>query len=163
VEESVLLFSHTVFRYVASPLTYASSGTDLLRVGHLYVDQALESTTFFSHRRVGILLNAYHSQCLSQETYTDASGILFTGTSDANADLHLGFLFPAGTTGTEFIGEFVAPFARKWVGLSLGGYMTNAPLIVAWPNANKIVYSTRFTTYGLSPRVLNVLDAEPLA
>jgi cellobiose dehydrogenase (acceptor) len=101
-------------------------------------------------------------QCLPQESYTDASGIPFTGTYDASADLHLGFLFPAGTTGTEFIGEFVAPLARKWVGLSLGGYMVNAPLIAAWANGNKIVSTTRFTTYGL-PHLPSVLDAEPLA
>jgi cellobiose dehydrogenase (acceptor) len=78
--------------------------------------------------------------------YTDASGIPFTGIYDAAQDFHLGFVFPTSTTGTEFVGEFVAPISKKWAGISLAGGMVNAPLIMAWPNGNSFVFSTRWAT-----------------
>jgi cellobiose dehydrogenase (acceptor) len=82
----------------------------------------------------------------TQVSYTDASGIPFTGIYDSEVDITLGFVFPSSTTGSEFIGELIVPIAQKWAGISLGGGMPNNPLIVAWPNANTIVSSTRFAT-----------------
>jgi cellobiose dehydrogenase (acceptor) len=90
------------------------------------------------------LLGAAFAQ--QQVSYTDASGIPFTGIYDSEIDFHLGFLFPSSTTGTEFIGEFIAPVTQKWAGVSLGGGMPNNPLIAAWPNGNNIVFTTRFAT-----------------
>lgn len=63
-------------------------------------------------------------------------------------DVTYGFVFPTSTTGTEFIGEIVAPIAAKWVGLALGGAMAGDLLLVAWPNGNSIVKSSRYTTYA---------------
>ena len=61
-----------------------------------------------------------------------------------------GFVFPplasSGAQSTEFIGEIVAPVANKWVGVALGGAMSDDLLLVAWPNANQIVASTRWAT-----------------
>ncbi|KDQ52894.1 carbohydrate-binding module 1 protein [Jaapia argillacea MUCL 33604] len=66
-----------------------------------------------------------------------------------------GAVFPplatSGANPTEFIGEIVAPLAAEWIGLSLGGSMTDSLLLVAWPNAGNIVYSTRYTTDYVLP------------
>jgi cellobiose dehydrogenase (acceptor) len=82
-----------------------------------------------------------------QISYTDASGIPFTGLYDDTIDFTLGFSFPTSTTGDEFIGEFIVPVNQLWAGFSLGGGMPNNPLIMAWPYDGKIVFSTRFATY----------------
>lgn len=70
-----------------------------------------------------------------------------------------GFVFPplvtSGAQSTEFIGEIVAPVANKWVGVALGGSMLQNLLLVAWPNGNQIVSSTRWATYVIIP-VLNL-------
>lgn len=60
----------------------------------------------------------------------------------------IGMVFPTSTTGTEFIGEVVAPIAIKWAGIALGGAMIGNPLLVAWPNGNSIVTSTRWATFA---------------
>ena len=44
------------------------------------------------------------------------------------------------------MGEFVAPLDAKWLGFSLGGAMLQNLLLVAWPNGNKIVASTRYVS-----------------
>ena len=62
-------------------------------------------------------------------------------------DVKIGLVFPTSTTGTEFIGEIVAPIAIKWAGIALGGAMIGNPLLVAWPNGNTIVTSTRWATF----------------
>jgi cellobiose dehydrogenase (acceptor) len=91
------------------------------------------------------LLGAVLAQ--QQLTYSDADGLPFQGIYDEVIDSHFGWLFPTSTTGTEFIGEFIVPITQKWAGISLGGGMTNNPLIVAWPYNGKIVFTTRFATY----------------
>jgi cellobiose dehydrogenase (acceptor) len=91
------------------------------------------------------LLGAVLAQ--EQISYKDASGLPFTGIYDDTVKSTFGFLFPTSTTGTEFIGEFIVPTAQKWAGISLGGGMPNNPLIMAWPNGNSIVHTTRFATY----------------
>jgi cellobiose dehydrogenase (acceptor) len=37
--------------------------------------------------------------------------------------------------------------AAKWIGLALSGQMIGDLLLVAWPNGNNIVYSTRIATF----------------
>lgn len=65
-------------------------------------------------------------------------------------DVTYGFVFPplatSGTQSTEFIGEVVAPIDAEWIGIALGGAMAGDLLLVAWPNGNEIVSSTRWTT-----------------
>jgi cellobiose dehydrogenase (acceptor) len=80
---------------------------------------------------------------IQELTYTDINGIPFTGDYDPAQDFHVGFIFPSSTTGTEFVGELVVPISKTWAGISLGGGMNGPPLIMAWVNNNKIVYSTR--------------------
>jgi cellobiose dehydrogenase (acceptor) len=89
------------------------------------------------------------STVLAQQsvTYTDASGLPFSGVYDSAIDSHFGFLFPTSTTGSEFIGEWIVPLSQKWAGISLGSGMKNNPLVVAWVNNGQVVSTTRFTTY----------------
>jgi cellobiose dehydrogenase (acceptor) len=83
---------------------------------------------------------------IQELTYTDSNGIPFTGNYDPAPDVHVGFIFPSSTTGTEFVGELIVPISKGWAGISIGGGMTSNPLIMAWVNNNKIVYSTRYAT-----------------
>ncbi|KZS90558.1 CBD9-like protein [Sistotremastrum niveocremeum HHB9708] len=89
-------------------------------------------------------------------SYTD-SGITFQGITESVHGVTYGFVLPpAGSTGslaTEFIGEIIAPIANKWVGIALGGQMADNLLLVAWPNANSIVFSPRYTTGYVQPTV----------
>ena len=90
----------------------------------------------------------------SSSSYTDPSnGITFQGYSDPVHGVTYGAVFPplatSGSNPTEFIGEIVAPLAAKWVGLALAGAMLQDLLLVAWPNGNSIVRSTRYATYVL--------------
>ena len=90
----------------------------------------------------------------SSSSYTDPSnGITFQGYSDPVHGVTYGAVFPplatSGSNPTEFIGEIVAPLAAKWVGLALAGAMLQDLLLVAWPNGNTIVRSTRYATYVL--------------
>lgn len=87
----------------------------------------------------------------SASPYTDpGNGFQFTGITDPSYGVTYGVVFPpiptSGATPTEFIGEIVAPLTAEWIGLSLGGAMLDDLLLVAWPNGNNIVYSTRYTT-----------------
>ena len=92
-------------------------------------------------------------QALGQaSTYVDPdNGITFTGYTEPAHGVTYGFTFPplvtTGQNSTEFIGEIVAPIAAKWVGVSPGGSMLHNLLLVAWPNAGKIVRSARYTTF----------------
>nr|AGE45679.1 cellobiose dehydrogenase [Phlebia lindtneri]AGE97206.1 cellobiose dehydrogenase [Phlebia lindtneri] len=83
------------------------------------------------------------------------NGYQFTGVTDPVHDVTYGFTFPplaiSGSNPTEFIGEIVAPAAAKWAGIALGGAMLQDLLLVAWPNGNQIVYSTRFATDYVQP------------
>lgn len=95
---------------------------------------------------------AAFSQLASQ--FTDpGNGFQFTGLTDPVHSVTYGFVFPplatSGAQSTEFIGEIVAPLAAKWVGVALGGAMNGDLLLMAWPNGNDIVFSTRFSTYVL--------------
>jgi cellobiose dehydrogenase (acceptor) len=58
----------------------------------------------------------------------------------------IGTVFPTSTTGTEFIGEIVAPISVKWAAIALGGAMIGNPLLMAWPYGSTIVTSTRWAT-----------------
>jgi cellobiose dehydrogenase (acceptor) len=83
---------------------------------------------------------------ISQISYTSPAGIQFNGDYDAAQDFTFGLAFPASTTGDEFIGEMVVPIKQKWAALSMATAMTGPPLIVGWPNGNKIVGSVRKAT-----------------
>lgn len=87
----------------------------------------------------------------SSSSYTDPdNGFVFQGITDPVHSVTYGFVFPplatSGSNPDEFIGEIVATSDAKWVGVSLGGAMLQNLLLVAWPNGNDIVYSTRYTT-----------------
>ncbi|KAJ3487294.1 hypothetical protein NLI96_g3648 [Meripilus lineatus] len=91
----------------------------------------------------------------SSSSYTDpGNGFVFQGITDPVHSVTYGLVFPplatSGSNPNEFIGEIVAPNDAKWVGLSLGGAMLQNILLVAWPNAGNIVFSSRYTsTYDL--------------
>jgi cellobiose dehydrogenase (acceptor) len=62
------------------------------------------------------------------------------------------FILPPGHKGDEFIGQWIIPVENKWAGMSLGGKMIDAPLVMAWPNNGTVVHSTRFATaYAYPP------------
>jgi len=42
------------------------------------------------------------------------------------------------------MGEMVAPRTVGWMGFSFSGSMRNSLLLVAWPNGNQVVHSTRY-------------------
>ncbi|KAF8596986.1 hypothetical protein BDV93DRAFT_527730 [Ceratobasidium sp. AG-I] len=94
---------------------------------------------------------------LSQQSvaWTDSlTGIPFQSYVDPVHGIRLSTAFPASTTSTEFVGEIVAPISAKWVGWSLGGGMNRNLLLVAWPNGNAIVSSTRYSTGYTQPTVI---------
>ncbi|KAF9479511.1 hypothetical protein BDN70DRAFT_858359 [Pholiota conissans] len=86
------------------------------------------------------------------------NGITFFGYQDPVHLVQYGFSFPplvsTGSNSTEFIGEIVAPIATSWAGVSPGGAMLNNLLLVAWPNAGKIVRSARFATDYVQPTAM---------
>nr|BAD36748.1 cellobiose dehydrogenase [Irpex lacteus] len=92
----------------------------------------------------------------SASNYIDPdNGFQFTGVTDAETQVTYGVTFPplatSGAQSTEFIGEVVAPVAAKWVGIALAGAMLQDLLLVAWPNAGKIVSSTRIASDYVQP------------
>ncbi|VDB95623.1 unnamed protein product [Peniophora sp. CBMAI 1063] len=92
----------------------------------------------------------------SSSSFTDpVNGITFQGITDSVYGVQYGFVFPpvasSGSQPTDFIAEIVAPVAAKWVGVALGGAMIGDLLLVAWPNGNSIVTSTRFATGYVQP------------
>jgi cellobiose dehydrogenase (acceptor) len=94
------------------------------------------------------VLYSYVIIVLSQQSvaWTDpTTGIPFQSYVDPVHGIRLSTAFPAAASPTEFVGEIVAPIAAKWVGWSLGGGMNSNLLLVAWPNGNSIVSSTRYS------------------
>ncbi|THH28872.1 hypothetical protein EUX98_g5306 [Antrodiella citrinella] len=88
--------------------------------------------------------------------YTDPdNGWQFTGITDPVHDVTYGLIFPplvsSGPQSTEFIGEFITPIAAEWLGFSMGGAMLDNLLLVAWPNGNDIIASTRYATDYVQP------------
>ncbi|KAH9919454.1 cellobiose dehydrogenase [Epithele typhae] len=79
------------------------------------------------------------------------NSFVFDGVTDPVHSVTYGIALPSASTSTEFIGEIVAPIAAKWVGIALGGAMIGDLLVVAWPNGNKIVSSTRYSTVYNGP------------
>ena len=79
--------------------------------------------------------------------YTDPdNSFVFDGITDPVHSVTYGIALPSASTSSEFIGEITAPIDAKWVGLALGGAMIGDLLIVAWPNGDDIVASTRYAT-----------------
>jgi hypothetical protein len=95
-----------------------------------------------------LCLNLFSSVLAQTSTsFTDPdNGITFQGLQEPVHDVSYGFVFPESTTGDEFIGEILAPIDAQWIGIALGGAMAGDLLLVAWPNGNSIVSSTRFAT-----------------
>ncbi|EGN94369.1 hypothetical protein SERLA73DRAFT_171373 [Serpula lacrymans var. lacrymans S7.3] len=97
----------------------------------------------------------------SSSGYTDSgNGFVFQGYTDPVYDVTYGLVFPplvtTGTNSTEFIGEIVAPIGAQWIGLSLGGAMLDSLLLVAWPNINSVVFSSRYTTAYTGPIITSL-------
>ncbi|KAF8596985.1 cellobiose dehydrogenase [Ceratobasidium sp. AG-I] len=82
------------------------------------------------------------------------TGIPFQSYIEPVNGIRLSIAFPSSTTSTEFVGEIVAPISAKWVGWSLGGGMNRNLLLVAWPNNNAIVSSTRYSTGYTQPSII---------
>ncbi|KAJ2927968.1 hypothetical protein H1R20_g9137, partial [Candolleomyces eurysporus] len=93
-------------------------------------------------------------------SYVDPdTGITFWGITDPVHGVTYGYVFPPlDTDSDEFIGEIVAPIESKWVGASPRGGMLNNLLLVAWPNGDSIVASTRLATILEGP-VLTTLPS----
>nr|ACF60617.1 cellobiose dehydrogenase [Gelatoporia subvermispora] len=92
----------------------------------------------------------------SGSSYTDPdNGFVFNGITDPVYGVTYGVVFPepssSGTYPDEFIGEIVAPLTAEWIGVSFGGAMLDCLLLVAWPNQNSIVASTRYATDYVQP------------
>ncbi|KAG2006675.1 cellobiose dehydrogenase [Coprinopsis cinerea AmutBmut pab1-1] len=82
------------------------------------------------------------------------TGVCFQRLYDAGSDSAWGYVFPPSPR-SEFIGIFTAPIRTGWIGASLGGGMTNNPLVVSWVNGNTPVISVRYTTQYGPPPVMN--------
>ncbi|KAF8605228.1 cellobiose dehydrogenase [Ceratobasidium sp. AG-I] len=94
---------------------------------------------------------------LSQQSvaWTDTlTGIPFQSYVDPVHGIRISITFPASTTATEFVGEIVAPIAAKWVGWTFGPGMNSNLMVVAWPNGNNIVASTRYAVGYTQPYVI---------
>jgi len=98
--------------------------------------------------RIALGLLSLAGTALSQSSsWTDPdNGITYQAYVDNANAVTIGTVFPTSTTGTEFIGEVVAPISVKWFALALGGAMIGNPLLMAWPSGSKIVTSTRWAT-----------------
>lgn len=61
----------------------------------------------------------------------------------------VGFVSPPVTTPSsdEYIVQIVAPASYGWTGVSAGGTMADSLLFVLWPNDDKIMLGTRWTSY----------------
>ncbi|GIJ99447.1 hypothetical protein Aspvir_001579 [Aspergillus viridinutans] len=91
----------------------------------------------------------------NSSAYSDsASGIDFQRWCDEDTGFCFGLALPE-TVGTDFVGQLVVPLdsSKGWGGVSLGGSMTSALLIAAWPNGNSAVSSLRKTTTYANPDV----------
>jgi len=92
----------------------------------------------------------------AQDVYTDAkTGIIFertvVGTDQTSGGFQWGYALPAtaGGTNDEYLGYMVGSLqsGRKgWSGISHGGGMPNALLLIAWPESNAI--KTKFVYAG---------------
>ncbi|KAI5811180.1 hypothetical protein DFH27DRAFT_13719 [Peziza echinospora] len=85
------------------------------------------------------------------DPYTDPStNITFQRFYQAQKDFSFGIVTPE-TPSDEFIGQLTGPVKGGWTGLSLGGGMMQALLIVAWKNGEEIVHSFRYASQFSSP------------
>ncbi|KAH7920130.1 hypothetical protein BV22DRAFT_823461 [Leucogyrophana mollusca] len=105
---------------------------------------------------LGVLALSGSVLAQSSSSYTDPdNGFVFQGYTEPVHNVTYGLVFPplvtSGSNSTEFIGEIVATSDAKWIGLALGGAMAGDLLLVAWPNANSIVFSARYTTGYVLP------------
>ncbi|EJD48894.1 cellobiose dehydrogenase [Auricularia subglabra TFB-10046 SS5] len=99
-------------------------------------------------------LTAYARLALSQSSQFCDSGVgnlCFQSFTDPVHGISFRLVVPASSSTTEFIGEIEAPADAKWVGLCLGGGMLNNPLLMAWPNGNAFVTTSRMVNAYVQP------------
>jgi hypothetical protein len=81
----------------------------------------------------------------------DLTSICFQRFYDEGVQTGWGYTFPDvdpnGGVPDEFIGIYTGPETAGWIGASLGGGMTQNPLIVAWLNEGKAMAGVRRTEY----------------
>ena len=79
----------------------------------------------------------------------DLTSICFQRFYDEGVSTGWGYTFPDvdpnGGVPDEFIGIYTGPEDAGWIGASLGGGMTQNPLIVAWINEGKAMAGVRRT------------------
>ncbi|TQN64791.1 Cellobiose dehydrogenase, partial [Colletotrichum shisoi] len=104
------------------------------------------------------LLDGVLAQSPVPTTFTDpGTGIIFNTWSASSAQtaggMTYGFALPENaltTDANEFVGYLQCASKNGqgtgWCGISIGGYMVNRLLVVAWPNAGEILTSFRFAS-----------------
>ncbi|KAF9525707.1 cellobiose dehydrogenase [Crepidotus variabilis] len=110
-------------------------------------------------RRLGLCILPLLGSVFAQSggPYIDPdNGVTFYGITEPAHGVTYGFVFPPlDQNSTEFIGEIVAPIAAGWAGVAPGGSMLRNLLLVAWPNAGKIVRSARYATSYALPTAMS--------
>ncbi|KAI0047488.1 iron reductase domain protein [Auriscalpium vulgare] len=110
-----------------------------------------------AHLTIGLLpLLSFALAQQSSTGYVDPrNGITFQGMVQNDYGITIGAVFPpllsSGAQSTEFIGEIVAPISTGYIGIAIGGHMVGDLLIVAWPNGNSTVASTRYANGRAQP------------
>ena len=80
--------------------------------------------------------------------YCDATSKMCYQEITIRASLPVFRLAIPDTTAAPFdtILQIISPVSFGWAGFAWGGGMTLNPLVVAWPNGNKVVVSSRWAT-----------------
>lgn len=99
----------------------------------------------FSHLTTALLSTAVTAQNGS-----------FVSFSDQGIELDIKLAIPDTKTAPfPLLVTFTAPISVGWAGFATGGCMLRSPLIVAWPNGNSVLATTRWATYVPSSRALS--------
>lgn len=80
-------------------------------------------------------------------SFVQAQNGSFVSFSDPGIELDIKLAIP-DTTAAPFplLVTFSAPISVGWAGFATGGCMLRSPLIVAWPNGNSVLVTTRWAT-----------------
>ncbi|CAL3973404.1 unnamed protein product [Diplocarpon coronariae] len=91
----------------------------------------------------------------------EATGITFQQVTDGA--FTFGIALPEASS-SDFIGRISATGAAGWAGISLKGPMTGSLMVVAWPNADRVVASLRLATGYSNPGVFSgAASLKPIA
>ena len=101
-----------------------------------------------------VVLSAFGAGAFELETrqdaskYCDATSKMCYQEITIRASLPVFRLAIPDTSAAPFdtILQIISPVSFGWAGFAWGGGMTLNPLIVAWPNGNKVVVSSRWAT-----------------